>query len=38
MKGKDIKIKYPDFAKKYKINDEDILYLAGGKIKILRKY
>lgn len=37
MNGKQIKEKYPEFAQKHKINDEDTLYLAGDKVKILRK-
>ena len=37
MSGKEVKKKYPDFAKQHKINDDDVLYLAGDKIKILRK-
>ena len=37
MSGKELKHKYPDFAKRNNINNEDIIYLVGDKIKILRK-
>ena len=36
MKGTEVKKRWPDFAKKQGIRDEDFLYLAGDKIKILR--
>lgn len=38
MSGKQLKIKYPKFAEKYNINDEDVVYMVGDKLKILRKY
>jgi len=37
MSGKEVKLKYPDFAKRNNINDEDTIYLVGDKIKVLRK-
>jgi len=37
MTGKELKKKYPDIAKKRNINDEDIIYLVGDTIRILRK-
>ena len=37
MNGKKLKNKYPKFAKKHNINDEDFLYFVGDKIRVLRK-
>lgn len=37
MNGKKLKKKYPKFAKKHNINDEDFLYFVGDKIRVLRK-
>ena len=37
MNGKEVKDKYPDFAKKHKVNDGDFIYMVGDKIKILRQ-
>ena len=37
MKGKDVKKQWPDWAKEKGIQDEDFLYLAGDKIKVLRE-
>jgi len=36
MTGKELKKKYPKFAKKHEIKDEDCVYLLGDKVKILR--
>jgi hypothetical protein len=36
--GKQLKKKYPKWVAKHKIEDEDIIYLVGDKIKILKSY
>jgi len=34
--GKQLKKKYPKFIERNKIEDDDVVYLAGDKIKILK--
>lgn len=36
MNGKKVKKKWPDFAKKYNIEDNDVLFLVGEDVNILR--
>jgi hypothetical protein len=39
MTYKEFKKKYPKLADKYKeANDEDIIFVSGNKIKILKRY
>jgi len=38
MTGKQLKKKYPKWVEKHKIQDDDILFLAGEKIRVLKSY
>ncbi len=38
MSGEKLREIYPDFCDKHNIKDEDVVYLVGDTIKVLRKY